>query len=280
MQDKTRKSILNLIIFLSVISLLTSIYLTESHTKPAESGSICDFNEHVSCSIVNTSVFSELLNVPVAIFGFVWCVIMIWFAQKAKNKKKRQIMVPLMTAWSVVGIFSVVYLVIAEILLKALCPACTLVHICVIAILILSISLYKSEKQISKDKLIKAAKPIIVAVIILNLIPLIYFNFPSGNKEDLAPLAQCVTDKGVKMYGSFRCGICAKERALFDDAFQYINEIECHPQGEHAQVALCQEKKIEGTPTWILEDENGVEIKRKIGFMNPNALREFSGCEV
>ena len=79
------------------------------------------------------------------------------------------------------------------------------------------------------------------------------------------------------MYGSFRCGVCAKTRAMFDDSFQYINEIECHPQGENPQTERCIEKRIEGTPTWILEPE-GKELKRHTGFLSVEELKEFAGC--
>ena len=81
------------------------------------------------------------------------------------------------------------------------------------------------------------------------------------------------------MYGSFKCGICAKTRKMFGDSFQYINEIECHPQGENPQTELCVEKGIPGTPTWILEP-NGILKKRATGFLSIEDLREFSGCNV
>ena len=114
-------------------------------------------------------------------------------------------------------------------------------------------------------------------IVILNVIPLIYFNIRASSGENYDELAQCITAKGINMYGSFRCGFCAKQRALFGDSFQYINEIECHPQGKNAQTELCLEKKIEGTPTWILEP-NGTEIKRYLGLRSIEELKEFSGC--
>jgi len=110
-----------------------------------------------------------------------------------------------------------------------------------------------------------------------SLIPLIIFNFPVGEKEDHTELAKCITESGVNMYGSFRCGICAKTRAMFGESFQYINEIECHPQGENPQTELCISKNLQGTPTWILEP-NGEEVNRHNGFLSIEELKEFSGC--
>ena len=87
-----------------------------------------------------------------------------------------------------------------------------------------------------------------------------------------------MTEKGVKMYGSYRCGVCTKTAGMFGDSFQYIDEVECHPQGENPQTELCLEKKLETTPTWMLE-KDGEEIKRNGGFMNIEELKVFSGCE-
>jgi len=116
-------------------------------------------------------------------------------------------------------------------------------------------------------------------VVVLVLVALVLFNIPTSQDVDYESLAKCVNDKGVNMYGSFRCGVCAKTRAMFGDAFQYINEIECHPQGENSQTELCLDKEIEGTPTWILEP-NGEEEDRRIGFLTAVELAEFAGCEI
>jgi hypothetical protein len=98
-----------------------------------------------------------------------------------------------------------------------------------------------------------------------------------SSKEDYNKLTKCAADSGVTMYGSFRCGICAKQKDLLGDAFYLLNEVECHPQGPNSETELCIEKGIEGTPTWILEKE-GNEIKRDVGYLDIDQLREFSGC--
>lgn len=89
--------------------------------------------------------------------------------------------------------------------------------------------------------------------------------------------AKCLTEKGVKMYGSITCSICAKERELFGSSFQYIEEVECHPRGKNPQTELCLKKDIKKTPTWILE-KDGVELKRLDGYQTFETLSEFSGC--
>jgi uncharacterized membrane protein len=277
MKNQSRKAVYKSFIILSIIGILISLYLLQSHYAPADKGSICDFGESVSCSLVNTSVYSELFNVPVALFGVLWFVILIGLSWKGLKSDKT---IPTASVvWSIVGLLSVIYLVIAEILLRSICPFCTVVHVIIITVLILSLMTYKSQKRKPTTKqLMKAAKPWIAAIIILNLIPLILFNLPSGEKVNHDASAQCITENGVNMYSSFRCGVCAKTRAMFGDSFQYINEIECHPQGENPQTDLCVSKKIEGTPTWILEP-NDVEQKRVKGFLSVEELKQFAGCE-
>src|SRR3989344_3305200 len=186
-----KKRLLKSFIVLSLVGILISLYLVQNHYAPPSQGSFCDLGETLSCSLVNTSVFSELFHVPVALLGALWFFSLIIFSWKA----------------------------------------------------------------LSDDKFI-------------------LFNV-GGETENYDALAQCMTQKGVLMYGSFRCGICAKTRAMFGDSFQYIKEIECHPQGKNPQTELCLEKKIEGTPTWMLV-ENGVE-KRAVGFLSIDELRTFSG---
>jgi uncharacterized membrane protein len=277
MKKDAQNKLLWSIIILSIIGLAVSGYLTENHFVAGESGSVCDFNEVISCSLVNTSEFSELFNVPVAVFGALWFVIMGLLAWKAMKKKGEELYIPIL-GWSILGILFVIYMIIAEIILQALCPFCTVVHIISVVVFVLAIILYKSSKnKLNKTRMKKLIQPWITLVIIVNLIPLVFFNLPSKEVQDYSNVTACITENGVNMYGSFRCAVCAKTRAMFGDAFENINEIECHPQGENPQTQLCLDKKISGTPTWILEPE-GEEIKRFHGFMNVDELKEFSGC--
>ena len=194
--------------------------------------------------------------------------------------------------WSIIGLLSVIYFIVAEVILKAICPFCTIVHLIVFIILLISIKIYKTRINLNnknnkndiKSSFINQAKSSllnlrgwILLIVIINIILLVLFNLPTGETEDYTELAKCITENEVTMYGSFRCGICAKTRAMFDDAFEHIVEIECHPQGEDNQWELCQEKEITGTPTWIKE-EDGKEIKRHTGFLSIDELKEFSEC--
>ena len=154
-----------------------------------------------------------------------------------------------------------------------------LAHATVELIAALSIWTFRTTKQKFSEKHFKrVGRTWIIPILILTLIPFIAYNISFSEQKNYDSFAQCVADRGVNMYGSFRCGVCAKERALLGDSFAYINEIECHPEGENPQTELCLSREIRQTPTWILEP-NGIEEARYVGFMSIEDLATFSGCE-
>ncbi len=115
------------------------------------------------------------------------------------------------------------------------------------------------------------------------------FLFPTGIKlEAAAPekqtstetttasaaFAQCLTQKGMKFYGSKSCSWCAKEKTSFGDSLQYITYVEC--VGNDGQwTKECQDAKITSVPTWQLPDGT-----KESGFKTLEQLAEVSGCSL
>lgn len=81
--------------------------------------------------------------------------------------------------------------------------------------------------------------------------------------------AKCLTQKGVVMYGAYWCPHCQRQKKLFGDSFQYVNYVECTKD-----VKKCQEKKIEGYPTWIFK--NGERIAGEVSF---DQLAQKTSCK-
>jgi len=52
------------------------------------------------------------------------------------------------------------------------------------------------------------------------------------------------------MYGAYWCGHCANQKALFGDAFKYIDYVECDARGTDANPFLCAQKGISSVPVW------------------------------
>lgn len=113
------------------------------------------------------------------------------------------------------------------------------------------------------------------------------FLFPSGivlkegsdiQEEQTAvaseSFAQCLTEKGMKFFGSKNCGWCAKEKTLFGDSLQYVDYIEC--VGDDDQwTKECQDAQITSVPTWQLPDGT-----KESGFKTLEQLAEISTCSL
>ena len=116
-------------------------------------------------------------------------------------------------------------------------------------------------------------KKIILILTIVALLFLAACKKPAENQEAIDAFAKCLTEEGVKMYGSITCGHCNNNKLLFGSSFQYINYIECHPRGENEQSELCLAENIEYVPAWEFPDGT-----RETGEKNFYELAEKTGC--
>ncbi|MFQ5620476.1 MAG: hypothetical protein ACE5FT_01375 [Candidatus Nanoarchaeia archaeon] len=92
--------------------------------------------------------------------------------------------------------------------------------------------------------------------------------------EDFAPIAKCLTQKGVKFYGAYWCPHCADQKAMFGDAVKYVPYIECaSPTGE-GQNPVCEAAGVESYPLWVFPDG-----ERLGGAHPPSALAAKAGCK-
>lgn len=80
--------------------------------------------------------------------------------------------------------------------------------------------------------------------------------------------AKCLKEKNVTMYGSYSCSHCQTQKLKFGSSFQYVPYVECMDN-----VALCNEKNINGFPTWIFQDGKRIE-----GAVELDEIAQVSGC--
>jgi thiol-disulfide isomerase/thioredoxin len=96
--------------------------------------------------------------------------------------------------------------------------------------------------------------------------------FFGQEKESVAsPLdgfAQCLSSKGVVMYGADWCPHCQSEKKKFGASFQYVSYVECPDNPKQ-----CLDAGVEGYPTWTFPDG-----KRLTGDRELSELSEASGC--
>lgn len=131
-----------IILFLSMAGIIISIYLSVQHYAPSSSA-FCDFQEHVSCSLINNSVYSEIFGAPVALLGVLWFSVSLFISLLALRNNKRAPAVLL--AWSVLGASFVFYLIYVEFILQAVCPLCLVVQTIVFSTL--AVSFIMVQKQ-------------------------------------------------------------------------------------------------------------------------------------
>jgi len=79
--------------------------------------------------------------------------------------------------------------------------------------------------------------------------------------------AQCLTEKGVTMYGTEWCPHCKNQKAEFGNSFQYINYVDCDRSRE-----VCDNAGVEGYPTWDIDGQSYA------GEQSLGRLSSLSGC--
>jgi hypothetical protein len=117
-----------------------------------------------------------------------------------------------------------------------------------------------------------------LGMLALVLVPIIVYSLlvagpAASSKYD--QLAQCLTDKGAKMYGAYWCTHCASQKRLFGKSFSKIKYIECSLPGGQEQTEECTQAGIKGYPTWEFGDASRVD-----GQMSLEALAQKTQCSL
>jgi hypothetical protein len=111
----------------------------------------------------------------------------------------------------------------------------------------------KHAQKSSQKKSFAFPYGVLAIVVVIVVLLIIIF---SGNKLGPEQVASCLVEKGYTMAGASWCSHCADQKALFKGAFEDI----IIPQGAYkdceVDVLWCQEKGIEGYPTWVTPTGN------------------------
>ncbi|MFA6386835.1 MAG: peptidoglycan-binding protein [Candidatus Paceibacterota bacterium] len=87
--------------------------------------------------------------------------------------------------------------------------------------------------------------------------------------------AQCLSSKGLVLYGTSWCSHCNSQKARFGDSFKYVSYVECSNSVNSNQIKKCAEEDIHGYPTWI--NINGTKYE---GEQSLEKLSQISGCSL
>src|SRR5438552_18100627 len=100
------------------------------------------------------------------------------------------------------------------------------------------------------------------------------YDFYSSRKvSTLDSFAQCLSSKGLKMYGAWWCPHCAEQKELFGYAFHYVNYVECSEPGLRTENDICKQAGIKNFPTWQYPDGSRTEGNQPL-----SVLSEKTGC--
>jgi hypothetical protein len=116
-------------------------------------------------------------------------------------------------------------------------------------------------------------KKIGVVILLVVVVGAAYYLITKKSSGRLDGFAQCLTSKGVKMYGAFWCPHCEEQKELFGSAFDYAPYVECGVEGSRAEQKVCTDAGIKNFPTWVFSDGSRVE-----GKLQMVALRDKTGC--
>jgi hypothetical protein len=94
-----------------------------------------------------------------------------------------------------------------------------------------------------------------------------------SESSSLENFAQCLTQKGIKLYGSSRDAYTQEQKAMFGRAVNYLPYIECIEPESKELLFECQVKDIKTFPTWEFTNK-----ERKSGILSLEELKELSGC--
>lgn len=119
-------------------------------------------------------------------------------------------------------------------------------------------------------------KIVILSSVVVALGAGIYFAvWQNSRPSDLDGFAQCLKDKGAIFYGAFWCPHCQNQKKMFGRAQKYLAYVECSASDGRSQLKVCQDKKIEGYPTWDFADGS-----RETGEVPLARLSEKTGCRL
>ena len=186
------------------------------------------------------------------------------------------------------SVFSFLLLNIMFLKIKAYCFFCILSAILSISIFIISMigAKFESREPMIYRGFIVALTVLIGGLIWSNNVDPSNAIDVSNNAEKVSPaittssspqkvkFAKFLTDNNFKMYSAYWCPHCHDQKQLFGKkAVKELSIVECAQDGKDNQYKLCQEKGIDGFPSW--------EINEKIysGVKDLNDLAIMTGYE-
>ncbi|MEE8442945.1 MAG: vitamin K epoxide reductase family protein, partial [Dehalococcoidia bacterium] len=228
------------------------------------------------CNLVQESAYSAIAGIPVALVGLVgYGAILAAVIQWFRLLDRALVLYVLALA----GFVFSSYLTFVElVVVGAVCPFCVLSYGLITAILMMLLVPRPVVRGLPLKRYQGLTASILVVVLAASTV--LQFNVGEfvagepvvdGPESSTTILAKHLSETGAVMYGAYWCPHCADQKAIFGDAIEYINYVECDPKGEDGNPFQCALKRIQVYPTW----EIGGRMYE--GVFQLQALAELSG---
>jgi len=100
--------------------------------------------------------------------------------------------------------------------------------------------------------------------------------FTPEQLTQLTGLANCLTEKGVRFFGTAECPWCTRQKELFGPAAEFLPYIECTPGiATEQEIAMCEEANVRSVPDWRFPNQEPVT-----GMLSIERIVELSGCKI
>ena len=207
------------------------------------------------CDIVQSSRWSTLLGLPMALWGLFTYAILAGLAWRLRSRP---------SAWGALLLFACIgfgvswFLTLVSVFeIGAVCEYC-LASLALMNLLLALVILRRPSP--TPERAWRKALPFPVGAAIVLVLGL-HLHFegafdPAAGPEDpyLKALATHLQESGARFYGAHWCRACQEQKALFTASAKRLPYTECAPSGPNGpQTAACTIQDIRRYPTWIVD---------------------------
>ena len=111
----------------------------------------------------------------------------------------------------------------------------------------------KVQPESPQKALTSAARKFALLVLVVAAFGGAWYLGKMHGEQRVDRFAQCLTDKGTRMYGLFWCPHCEEQKKAFGASFRNIHYIECGTQ-DHKEQPQCIQDHVINFPTWQFEN--------------------------
>lgn len=259
-----------LILLMVALGVVLTGYLTSARLADTE---LAACGAGSSCDVVQSSRWSMLLGLPMALWGlFTYAVVgaLVLYAKKRPNAWRWAMLI------SAIGVAISLYLqVISYFVIDAICMYCVASAV-LITLVFVTVSKFRPARLNNFKWGNFAPMSTVFAALVVALLHMHFsgvFSPAYGpERPHIRGLAEHLTESGAKFYGAYWCPHCQQQKQVFEASVDRVPYIECSPNGRGTPMSLaCQSAQIRDFPTWIIDG------KRYTGVQSIERLSTLSG---